>query len=312
MATSRRAFISSGLACLAVPYLRTFADQARPRVRIGVLSDIHVRGRDWTLEPFVNALQWYAREQVDGVVIAGDLVDFGLVEQLKIVGEAWQTFFPGNRAKDGRPVEKLFVTGNHDHHFYNHNWVKKRFPDEKKRFDLSMAKDFNAAWMAAFGEPYLPVSTKTVNGYAFVLRNYGERGLAAHMKAMRQEAGKPFFFVQHLHPQGTCYGPESDGVADKGDTKDVLSTFPNCVAFTGHTHYPLTDPDILWRREFTVLGAGSLQYVCLRGWEGAAAVDHRRHQGLLMDVYDDRISLRRCDVLPQAVTSLGDDIIIRI
>jgi len=277
---------------------------------MGVLSDIHVRGTGGSLEPFVRALAWFDAAKVDGVVIAGDLADFGLVEQLKLVGDAWNGVFPDNRAKDGRSVEKVFVTGNHDHHFYNHRKVQKLYPDEKERFERSLAKDFNAAWMSCFGEPYAPVSQKIVKGYPFVLRQYGEKGLSAFVKRQSFDPAKPLFYVQHLHLLGTCYGRESDRVADKGDTKNVLEAFPQCIAFSGHTHYPLTDADCLWRGAFTALGAGSLQYVVRRLPTGETASDVKSHHGMLMDVYDDRVVFARRNFQAKSVESLGGDLVI--
>ena len=312
MVISRRSFLFSSAAFAAAPYLRTFAAEAVPRLRMGILSDIHVRGRDWTLEPFVQALKWFDAQKVDGVVIAGDLADFGMLDQLKVVGETWDSFFPDGKARDGRPVERVFVTGNHDYNFYNHPRMKKMYPDEKERFDRSIAKDFNAAWTACFHEPYRPISVKTVKGYPFVMRHYREEGLAAFMEKVKFDPKKPFFYVYHCHPKGTCYGPESDKAADKGDTKRVLSAFPNCIALTGHTHYPLTDPDILWRGEFASLGCGSLLYAGIRDGKGGDRGDYTIHHGMLMDVYDDRVVFVRRNFAPKAVETLGEDLIVRI
>ncbi|MBR6586951.1 MAG: metallophosphoesterase, partial [Kiritimatiellae bacterium] len=82
----RRNFIKSVLSFSAVPYMRTFASQAKPYLRMGVLSDTHVRKPGWTLDPFIGALKWFDSQKVDGVIIAGDIVDQGLTEQLRHVG----------------------------------------------------------------------------------------------------------------------------------------------------------------------------------------------------------------------------------
>ena len=55
---------------------------------------------------------------VGAVVVAGDLSDWGLKSGLKYVAEAWHSVFPDDRAPDGRKVEKLFCTGNHDYDGY--------------------------------------------------------------------------------------------------------------------------------------------------------------------------------------------------
>ncbi|MDD3545408.1 MAG: DUF4838 domain-containing protein [Kiritimatiellae bacterium] len=98
---------------------------AAPR-RLGVLSDIHIstpecvahddHAKDClgTLEPFERALAYFREKGVDAVVIAGDLTEFGLVDELKAVASVWKRVFPDNRGLDGEKVEKLFILGNHD------------------------------------------------------------------------------------------------------------------------------------------------------------------------------------------------------
>jgi hypothetical protein len=45
---------------------------------------------------------------------------------------------------------------------------------------------------------------------------------------------------------------------DSGDQKPVFDKYPNCVAFTGHTHYMLTDDRTVWQGGFTCINAGAL------------------------------------------------------
>lgn len=78
-----------------------------PNLRLGLISDIHVCAEDGDFnkfgdtETFEHALKWFRDQGVDGVVIAGDMAENGMIAQLKNVGEAWGRVFPGNRAPDG-------------------------------------------------------------------------------------------------------------------------------------------------------------------------------------------------------------------
>ncbi|MBO5904516.1 MAG: metallophosphoesterase [Clostridia bacterium] len=262
---SRREFINGAgaVALMSAVCPPSFAGSAQRRLRAGIVSDIHVRGPDWTLDPFIAALKWFDAQKVDVVAVAGDLTDFGLVEELRHVGKAWDDVFPGGRAGDGRAVEKVFVTGNHDNHFYNHAHVKKKYPDADERFARSIARDFDAAWRECFHEPFKPFSVKTVKGYRFVAANYAQKGLAAFIeknKAEFADPSKPFFYVQHQHLRDTCHGPMAWG-RDKGESTRALSAFPNAVAFSGHSHYPLTDERAIWQGSFTSIGTASLKYI---------------------------------------------------
>lgn len=323
MGCSRRNFLKTVLAAGVAPYMRTFAAMGQPRLRMGVLSDIHIAsngGRGNPLSVFLRTLKWFDSMKVDGVVIAGDMADFGMVEQLKLVGKAWDDVFPDNRAADGRLVEKVFVTGNHDHHFYNHPAMKRLHPDANERYDLSIARDFNGAWQSCFHEPYLPFSVKSVKGYNFVALHYAEKGLPEKMAKLkpRLDPNLPFFYVQHTHLKDTCYGPWAYG-HDDGTSTATLSMYPNCVAFSGHSHYSLVDERSVWQGAFTSIGTASLKYISpLCGYENGVDEPGRTKempivkkyngkQGMLMEVFDDRIVLDRRSFSSEKPLKLGPD-----
>lgn len=323
--SGRRGFIKSALAFSAMPHLRTFAAQGKPLLRMGVLSDIHVRAPGGSQKPFEAALRWFDAQKVDGVIVAGDMADFGLVEQLRLVGAAWDAVFPNDKAADGRRVEKVFVTGNHDHHFHNHAGAKKMIPDDAERFAHSLAHDFNAAWTECFHEEYLPFRRKDIKGFSFLARQYGEKGLTRYVASQKAtlDPSKPFFYVQHQHLKDTCYGSWAWG-HDNGESTNVLSAFPNAVAFSGHSHYTLTDERSVWQGAFTSIGTASLSYISSpagyeNGYDNKPRIEempplgmHQAKQGMLMDVFADRIVLARKLLTPQRVDSLGPDWTIRI
>ena len=124
---SRRWFIGGAASFGALGGCRFFSGSGfasgTPRLRFGVVSDIHLKRRSAPGESeesanneltFVRTLEWFRDQGVDGVVVAGDMADQGTIEQLELVAEAWNRVFPGDRAPDGRKVERLFVYGNHD------------------------------------------------------------------------------------------------------------------------------------------------------------------------------------------------------
>ena len=280
---------------------------------------------------FVRTLEWFRDQGVDGVVVAGDMADQGVVDQLHVVAEAWNRVFPGDRAPDGRRVERLFVYGNHD--MGGVPYARGLF---KGQGDAEIAKkiiytDPKAAWEGAFHEPLEPIWTKVINGYRFVGAHWwssqGCRGrderfndgvagwYAAHAKDI--DPSLPFFHIQHPHPVNTCYGPWAWG-RDNGVSTRALSAFPNAVAFSGHSHYPLTDERSVWQGEFTSVGTSSLRYMAAAfdefpgtGFEnsrtigpGSREADAAKllprmpnvndcREGMLWSVYDDRIAVRR-------------------
>ena len=345
---SRRWFIGGAASFGAFGGCRFFTGSGfasgAPNVRFGVVSDIHIacHSKPGDLETaanneltFVRTLEWFRDQGVDGVIVAGDMADQGIISQLEYVAEAWNRVFPGDRAPDGRKVERLFVYGNHD---------LGGIPYARGHFKGKSDAEINAkiiypnpraAWESVFHEAFEPIWTKEIKGYRFVGAHWwssrGCRGhdekfndgivdwYAAHAKEI--DPSRPFFHIQHPHPLNTCYGPWAWG-RDIGLSTKALSAFSNAVAFSGHSHYPLTDERSVWQGEFTSVGTSSLRYMAATyeefpgegfvnsrtSGDRARAVDAAKLQprmfnpydcreGMLWSVYDDRIVVERREFL---------------
>lgn len=296
------------------------ADVSEPKLRIGVLSDIHVTN-DASTAILRTAFEWFRERHVDGVLIAGDLAEYGRVNELMRVAQTWRAIFPHDALPDGSPVARLFIYGNHDDEGYLYQSRTQRAKDLAAPENL-IHTDYAAAWQKAFAEPYPgDIYLRRVKGFAFVgaqFKNYRDiPGLSAFLTAHAAElkGPQPFFYFQHLHPKDTCSAPWVLG-QDDGQVTRALSMFPNCVALSGHSHTSLTDDRTIRQGDFgfTSVGAGSLRYVIPFGGRenssvyGAPRVVGRQmpdllasgaarkvHQGMLMNVFGDRIVFERRD-----------------
>ena len=318
------------------------------RLKFGVLSDIHILriGADEKMSAggnnltFKHALEWFRSQDVDAVVIAGDMADKGLDENLMAVADAWYSVFPDDKYPDGRRVEKVFVTGNHDWIGYTYgNAAEKKYPDETERVKHILQKDMAGWWERAFHEPYSPIYAKQIKGYTFIGSHWdgvqvGSGScnqpfcliadyMAANVKKI--DPSIPFFYVQHPHLKDTCYGPWALG-HDAGIATKTLLAHPNAIAFSGHSHYSLTDERSIWQGAFTSVGAGSLRYteatdkeLPLTGYENTGGGDRRANamkslkkfnggdcrNGMLWSVYDDCITVKRREFLSNL--DIGED-----
>ena len=284
------------------------------KVRFGVISDVHIR------EPgderhLLGALRFFRERGADGVMVAGDIADQGRISQLKIFADAWYSVFPDDRGLDGQKVEKLFIYGNHD------IWGATNDPELAKRRDGIGYDDARPArvWEELFDEPYSDFWIKHVKGYAFVGAHWTKKdqfdGLGDFLKAHAKELdpAKPFFYTQHSHPGGTCIGPWVWG-HDNGASTRALSNYPNAVAFSGHSHTPLTDERSVWQGAFTSVNTSSLRYCSslypLRenGWKNDFGFKGERRkrlmeplrdagtrQGMLVSVYGGELAIERRD-----------------
>lgn len=228
-----------------------------PRLRFGVVSDVHIGGRKTTAKRLDTTLKWLAAQNVDAVLFCGDITHSGLIGEIERFASIWCDAFPENRAADGRTVKLLLVTGNHD---AEASWVKGT--DEwRTRNVLAHGDNFARVWKRLFDEPWELVWKREVKGYSFVGAQWSslnppiERFVAEHKGEL--SSGKPFFFCQHAHPKGTCHDGFAD-VRDSGVVVRALRNFPNAVAFTGHSHCTLADERAVWQGTFTSIGAGCL------------------------------------------------------
>ena len=335
MDCSRRSFIGGAAAFCGASFLRV-ADAAQAsgaRLKLGVLSDIHVNGagsEKW----FVKALEYYRGQGVDAVMIAGDLANIGRIDELQRVADAWFKVFPDDRGADGRHVERLFVYGNHC--ILGWRWGHGGRPplskDEEgaKRNAIGWGDNRARAWRECFHEDFAPIWMKTVKGCSFVGAHWEERGDGIAVRDFMAKHGseidpsQPFFYCQHAHPKDTCFGPWAWG-HDDGRATQALSPFPNAIAVSGHSHYSLTDERSIWQGAFTSLNAGSLfdtstEYSLREngrfnryGYKGEKdvrthAMPEMRpiaHQGSLISVYDDRLAIHRREF--DTDRALGED-----
>ena len=278
---TRRNFVV-GAACVAgTAGLPAFASK-RPNLRVGVLSDIHVK-RDHSAEIWRRALEFYRDRKVDAVLVTGDLVTWGHYNELADVARIWFEVFPDDRRPDGAHVERLFLTGNHDVDGFCYGggqWPIKTV-EEARRFGFWHNRE--KFWRELFHEDYAPVMAKKVNGYTFVLRNWvsiaGDEGrtlplarglandpnpvpawFAAHGAEL--DPSRPFFYCQHEHPRGTCSSPYADDSCDDGTSTRILSGYHNCIAFSGHSHLSLLEERTIWQGAFTSVGCSSTS-----GWQ---------------------------------------------
>ena len=326
---TRKEFIGAGIAFAATgPSAALAAAGAKPLMRLGMISDIHLETGEngkgvqncLCYEP---ALRYFDERKADGVVVAGDITDFGTGAALRQVADIWFKVFPGNRRSDGGPIMPLFIFGDHDMGGYMHKSYRKwaesacTVPGE---LDEIISDGDNAAklWRECFHEEWAPIQVKECCGYRFVLAHHPLHtkasdhgnsipGLEEFMSMQRFDAKKPFFFVQHRVFKGTAL-VEGCGW-ENGKTTSVLNAYPNAIALCGHGHCNAADDLCLWQGKFTAMQIPSLNFCCTRpgrengynGLDSAAIMPkgeiRKSWQGMFGTLYQDRFVVERRDFL---------------
>jgi len=303
----QRSSVIAGAVCLdAKAFAQTVSTLGKPNLIIGVLSDIHIRDVA-SAETFVHALEYYRDLNIDGLILAGDLADWGLESQLQVVADSWYKVFPDDKLPSGAKVEKLFIYGNHDAEGYT--WGR---PDSATAQAQAIGLRKEEVWKTCFREDYAPIWIKSVKGYQFIGAHWNKGnipGLKQFLEAHATElsGSKPFFYIQHPHLKNTCNGPWAWGQDDGTSTK-IFSKYPNAIAFSGHSHSPLNDDRDLWQDSFTSIGTASLSYLYpMPARENTYQDDSSikppyqmknmdcsdGRQGMVMRIYDDCITFER-------------------
>lgn len=238
-----------------------FGTGGKPLLKMGVLSDVHI-GPEGSDELLLKELRYMDSQKVEVVLFPGDLADHGLISSHERFADCWNKVFPNGVAADGRKVEHVLVTGNHDvmSKQWDDWWAK--MPQEQQEKDRLYYKDnIVKTWDRLYGEKWDLVWKREVKGVTFVGAQF-ELYLNPPVETFFREHGGeidpsvPFVYVQHQHPRGTCYGEFAGRACDCGKVGRSLSAFPNAVAFSGHSHLPLTDERMVWQGAYTSIGCG--------------------------------------------------------
>ena len=311
------------------------------RLKLAVLSDIHVTGRDGTQRKWEAALRKVDAWGADGLLVCGDLADWGLDVQLEVVAESWFKVFPGGRRSDGAPIANLIHYGDHDTSGYTYRGCPPcaaAWPDEEQmKKHILRWIDRKAAWERCFKEEWAPIVKKTVKGYDFILSHFtkGEKGngagdnvpgLAEFLAQANLDPSRPFFYSQHRIPRNTACGPHAWGQDDGQTTKLFSAKYPNCFAFCGHCHMAASEERSIWQGGFTCVEVPSLSYSVTQGgrengyscWDSSEfrkpalsmppAGCGPRSAGMFVTVHDDAIVLRRWNFHDDA--QIGSDWIV--
>ena len=204
-----------------------------PLLRFGVASDVHIV-KDWgdansrgladQERHLERALRWFDSLGADAVVFPGDMAHTGRVSELEALAAVWEKVFPRSVAADGRRVERLLVTGNHEVGQWPGLW--DGIPDaELRRIRLDYDRaHLEANWKRIFREDYRLVWRREVKGVTFIGCQYPRPGtwhspdICAGVRALARDlpADRPFFYVQHAHPAHTCYSVAGAAVRRRG------------------------------------------------------------------------------------------------
>jgi hypothetical protein len=239
-----------------------------------VASDLHLRATENDYQSYANLKKLYATayayseaqdyNKLDGIFIVGDFTQSGTAEEMTKFFQ-----YVNTNTKPGTTVRT--VLGNHE------------YLDSGRKYQAEEGTRFGPKALAETYEKYLRISGYesvdahlTLNGFHLLMLNidrytddyesskFSEERLAWLESELAKAAAddptgrRPIFVFQHTPAAGTV----NDASEAAGDDAlgAILGNYPQVVDFSGHTHFPITDPRSVWQGTYTAVNTGSLAY----------------------------------------------------
>lgn len=184
--------------------------------------------------------------KLDGILIAGDTTDDGLQSQRCAFKSAVDSVI--------RPETQFMplIAQAHDGGTYDY----KSIDYFTELHDLESSDNH----YVLNGYHFITISRAYVDGVRYA--DYQREWLKEQLEeAVADDPNKPIFVSHHEHVDNTVYGSSDFEGWDDAFFKDIFMEYPQIVHFSGHSHYPLSDPRSVWQGDFTAIGTGALYYV---------------------------------------------------
>ncbi len=246
-----------------------------PILRFAVTSDLHLRSyevekNDYNSHEMLANLYSTAYaysesqpyNQLDAIFFAGDFTQSGYTDEM--------TYFfnyVNEHTKAGTLARA--VLGNHE--FYETKYDDGTNSDIRYS-DTSVANTYQK-YMDLGGYDEVDAHL-VIDGYHFLVLNLdkyvpGTKYSASKLAWLETELEiaaaddptqkKPIFVFQHMPATGTVN--DSSQKASDDNLEAIFNKFPQVVDFSGHTHYPITQPQSIWQGGYTAINTGSLAYL---------------------------------------------------
>lgn len=279
------------------------------RLSFPVVSDIHVQSDNKASQTKLAAALQDLHEispDAGALIINGDLTNgrSGDYARLKTILNTYP-----------HPANVWSAIGNHE--FYkawydaSGRWNPDGFPNgETEDASISRFLQFN-------GESSIYYE-KTLSGYHFIFlgsEQYRQSNPDNKEDAYLSEAqldwlkqtlnkdaqeGQPIFIFLHQPLPDTVAGTSNfinnRAIVQHQELQSILSAYPQVILFTGHTHWELNSKNTLAKGAFTMINTSSVEQPWTADDTGTGKeADAKASEGLLVDVYNDKVVVRGRD-----------------
>lgn len=253
-----------------------------------VLGDVH--GNAEKLDNAINDLH-SIKENMDAMILNGDNVDQGLKSQYDAIKNTL------NKDRELLPKTIIKNIGNHDYFDYQKGPNKSEDVEKFKNMYLDFAGEksvYHDTWIK--GYHFISLGSESGNtkelGAVNAFLSQKQLDWLKERLAEKHEKGKPIFVFLHQHLSTSIKGWM--GVEQRRELNKILSSYPEVILFTSHTHVLLSVDNIKQNQPFTTAHTGAVSYAILpEGYKIKRLYDES--QGLYVEVKGNKTIIKGRD-----------------
>lgn len=228
----------------------------------------------------------------DALVVNGDMISDGKEESYQKVREVMEgEFYPSNT---------FFTIGNHEYFKNDGNRPSierfLNFAGLEKLYYERIVKGFPFLFLGS--ESWGPIGSPTKD--SAVLSKEQLDWLEQTLKKYKTMKLPIFVFLHQPLPftlAGTDLPYYQNGVIQARELHDILSSYPQIILFSGHTHWDLHFPKMFVKGRFAMANSGAIYNTYGPDEQGhEKVIDSNGCQGLYVQVYDGEVMIRPRDL----------------
>lgn len=259
-----------------------------------VLGDIH----DNT-ENFEKAIDdfYSINSNIDALILNGDNVDQGVDKQY--------TSLKNSIIKKSKKLPETIIKNIGNHEFYNYDMDTNSKEDidsfTKKYLEFSETeKVYHDNWIK--GYHFISLGSDNINSEDLntTQASLSEEQLSWLKEKLSEDyqTGKPIFVFLHQPVTVDFFGRVWTGVRQADELNDILSSYPEVIIFSSHTHKEFGDDSINENMPFTMAYTGAVGYTFVNdaNEENGRRRDNDCDNGIYIQVNGNEVTLKGRDI----------------
>ena len=261
-------------------------------IKLGIISDFQLNEENKNYERNLKkTLEKMKSENVDVILMAGDIVDTGYQEEYDKYKSILNSVYTDDKTKP-----YIFeIMGNHEY-----------YTTKKRKIGYNLEKNIKI-FRENFGKyPFYHVKINHFHFIFWSMQNQDNKfeykihtnWIEKHIKLAEDDIkneGDPVFIITHAPAKFSVYGSEEE--SGSSEAFDVFKKYENIFVISGHSHRSLRHERSIWQQEFTAINTQSIAYAALsyNYTNSSNIVDKSTdsYMGFIANLYEGKIEIKR-------------------